>query len=211
MEPLSASSKMALEEATARYSQALPAAVEYLRERGISLVTAERFRLGVVADPITGHEQYEGRLAIPYLGAMGYGHPTGIRFRALNGEEPKYLGIGGAATRLFNLNAIVTAGDSIHITEGELDAIILTQAGYHAVGVPGANAWKRHHPRLFAGFNKVFIWGDGDKAGQSFSRTVFESVDTGIIVGMPVGKDVNDLYLAEGEAGLHRALGLDDE
>jgi hypothetical protein len=38
-----------------------------------------------------------------------------------------------------------------------------------------------------------------------------ESLDTGIIVSMPPGTDVNDLYLAEGVEGLHRALGLDDE
>lgn len=178
-------------------------------ERGISLGTAERYRLGVVAVPITGHEQYEGRLSIPYLGPSDT--VTAIRFRSLNGEEPKYLSVGGASNRLYNLRAIIEATDTIHLTEGELDALILGQAGFSAVGVPGANSWKRHHPRLFAGFTKVFIWGDGDKAGQQFSRTVMESLDTGIIVSMPPGTDVNDLYLADGVEGLHRALGLDDE
>lgn len=209
MEPLNNSSKVALEEATSRYEESRPEAAEYLANRGISPATAVRFRLGVVADPISGHEQYAGRLAIPYLGVDG--RPTGIRFRALNGEDPKYLSVGGALSRLFNLRAVVDAGDAIHVTEGELDTVVLEQAGYRAIGVPGANSWKRHHPRLLAGFSKVFIWGDGDKAGQQFSRTVFASVDTGVIVGLPPGMDVNDLYLAEGEAGLHRMLGLDDE
>lgn len=210
MEPLSLSSKVALEEATARYQKHVHQAMPYLTSRGISLDTAERFRLGVVpADPITGHEQYVGRLAIPSLGVGD--KPYGIRFRSLNGEEPKYMGLSGSTVRLFNLRAVVSASDSIHITEGELDTVILEQAGYSAVGVPGANSWKRHHPRLFAGFGKVFIWGDGDKAGQQFSRSVFESIDTGIVVGMNPGQDVNELFLNEGEAGLHRALGLDDE
>lgn len=209
MEPLSSSSRIALEEATARYQDDLHVAMEYLMDRGIDLDTAERFRLGVVADPITGHEAFTHRLAIPSLDVND--RPYGIRFRAMNGEEPKYMGISGAPTRLFNLRAVVRAGDTIHVTEGELDALILEQVGYHAVGVPGANAWKRHHPRLFAGFSKVFIWGDGDKAGQQFGRTVLDSLDTGIIVAMNPGQDVNDLFLAEGEGGLHRALGLDDE
>jgi DNA primase len=209
LEPLSASSKTALEEATSQYQSSLHLAAEYLMERGISLGTADRYRLGVVAVPITGHEQYEGRLSIPYLGPSNT--VTAIRFRSLNGEEPKYLSVGGASNRLYNLRAIIEATDTIHLTEGELDALILGQAGFSAVGVPGANSWKRHHPRLFAGFTKVFIWGDGDKAGQQFSRTVMESLDTGIIVSMPPGTDVNDLYLAEGVEGLHRALGLDDE
>lgn len=209
MEPLSDSSKNMLEEATARYQTSLNVAAEYLMERGIDLDTAEQFRLGVVTDPITGHEQYVGRLAIPYLGILGT--PTAIRFRSLNGEDPKYLSVGGTLTRLYNLRAVIDAVDTIHITEGELDAVVLEQAGYHAVGVPGANSWKRHHSRLFAGFNKVFIWGDGDRAGQQFSRTVFDALDTGVVVAMNPGQDVNDLFLAEGEEGLHRALGLDDE
>jgi DNA primase len=209
MEPLSNASKAALEEATLRYQASVGEAWDYLMERGISPDTAETFRLGVVSDPITGHEQFAGRLAIPSLGPTGA--PYGIRFRSLDTDEPKYLGISGAPTRLFNLRAVVTAGDVIHITEGELDAVVLCQAGMHAVGVTGSNAWKRHHPRLFAGFTKVFIWGDGDKAGQQFSRTVFDSLDTGIIVGMKVGQDVNELYLSEGVEGLHRALGLEDE
>lgn len=178
-------------------------------DRGISPATADRYRLGVVVDPITGHEQYQGRLCIPYLGPDDI--VTAIRFRALNGEEPKYLSVGGATARLFNLRAIIEATDTIHLTEGELDALILGQAGFSAVGVPGANSWKRHHPRLFAGFSKVFVWGDGDKAGAQFARTVMDSLDTGIVVGMPQGMDVNDLYLAEGIEGLHRVLGLEDE
>lgn len=209
MEPLSSSSKAALEEAVRKYERTLPHAADYLADRGINPDTAVRFRLGVVADPITGHEQFTGRLAIPSLGLDDA--PYAVRFRAMNGEEPKYMGIGGMFTRLFNLRAILRPGETIHITEGELDALILEQAGFSAVGVPGANAWKRHHPRMFAGFGKVFIWGDGDKAGQEFARTVFNSLETGIIVGMNPGQDVNDLFLSEGVEGLHRALGLEDE
>lgn len=209
MEPLSNSSKTALEEATARYQASLGEAHAYLMDRGISLATAESFRLGVVAAPITGHEQFIGRLAIPSLGPGD--SPSSIRFRSMDGGEPKYLGVSGTVTRLFNLRALGRLGDTVHITEGEIDALILEQAGFSAVGVPGANSWKRHHPRLFAGFSKVFIWGDGDKAGQQFARTVFDSLDTGIIVAMNPGEDVNDLYLKGGVDALHRALGLEDE
>lgn len=209
MEPLSSASKAALEEATSHYQASVGEAWDYLMDRGISPDTAERFRLGVVSDPITGHEQYAGRLAIPSLGPDD--RPYGIRFRSLNDEEPKYIGIAGAQTRLFNLRAIFRQGDTIHITEGELDTVILEQAGFNAVGVTGANSWKRHHPRLFAGYSKVFIWGDGDKAGQQFSRAVVDSLDTGIVVALNPGQDVNELFLAEGVEGLHRALGLEDE
>ncbi len=75
-----------------------------------------------------------------------------MRFRSVDGAEPKYLGISGALIRLFNLRAIAEAEDLICITEGEIDAISLESVGLPAVGVPGANSWKRHHARLFNGF-----------------------------------------------------------
>jgi DNA primase len=208
MEPLSASFKSALEEATSRYQANLDSAQEYLTGRGISPDTAMAFRLGVVSAPITGHEQYAGRLAIPYLGldASVYG----LRFRAMNGEEPKYTQLAGIPTRMFNVRAIHRPGDTLHVTEGELDALILEQAGFSAVGVPGATNWKRHHSRLVAGFTKVFIWGDGDKAGAQFARTVNESMNNGVVVNLAPGMDVNDLYLSEGVEGLHKALGLEE-
>lgn len=178
-------------------------ATPYLLGRGIDLATSERFRLGYVADPITGHEQYKGRLAIPSIGPSG--NVYGLRFRALDGSEPKYLGISGQVTRLFNVRAIGEAEDIISITEGEIDAISLEVAGLHAVGVPGASAWKRHHARLFAGFSKVYVFGDGDPAGRLFVTQVCEAIRTSVPIRMQEGTDVNAVLVNEGVEAI-RAL-----
>src|SRR4051812_39466457 len=120
--------------ATAAYQKHLDVAEEYLAGRGISRAIAESHRLGVVVDPMPGQEGMRGRLAIP---ALGRGNTVySLRFRALhNVDSFKYLGLPGVDLRLFNVRALHEAGDTIHIAEGELDAISLGAAGLPAVGV----------------------------------------------------------------------------
>lgn len=201
MRPLSKSMKLSLEQATAQYEQDVSnqTPYDYLRDRGISPESIERFRLGYVVKPISGHEQYVGCISIPSLGHEGV---YGIRFRSLRGDGPKYLGLSGAQTRIFNVRDIHAAQDSISITEGELDTVILSQCGLRSVGVTGANNWKRHHPRMFAGFQRVYIWGDGDKAGQEFAKTVSDHLTNGQRIHLPTGSDVNDFYQAHGAQAL---------
>lgn len=131
----------------------------------------------------------------------------GLRFRRVGeGDGPKYLGLSGAPTRLFNIRDIHSAADDICITEGEFDSIILSQCGLKSVGVSGANNWKKHHPRMMAGFQRVFIFGDGDKAGSDFSKAVLQSCSNGIRISVPHGLDVNDLYLTEGQEGILKLM-----
>jgi DNA primase len=91
--------KKLLEQTALKYQQHVNLAEEYLAKRGLSLQDVERFKLGVVAEPIVGHEIYKGRLSIPYITEAGV---VDIRFRSINGEEPKYLGIPGATTHLYS-------------------------------------------------------------------------------------------------------------
>lgn len=208
MRPLSPSWKASLEEAVKEYEKSLPLAEQYLLERGIVLSTAERFRLGVVSEPIGGHEAYVGRLAIPGIGPSG--NIYSLRFRSIAGETPKYLGLSGEKVRLYNLRAVGEAEDEICITEGELDSLILESIGLNSVGVPGAEAWMRHHPRIFHQFQKVFIFGDADEAGQRFAAKVNASILSGVRVTLPSGMDVNDLFLAEGAKGIMDLMGAEE-
>lgn len=200
LRPLGPSQKESLERATAEYQRHVGLAEEYLASRGIDPVLAGSHRLGVVAEPIPGHERMVGRLAIPSLGRSDSVYA--LRFRALDGSEPKYLGLPGVDLRLFNVRGLHLADDSIHITEGELDAISLGACGLHAVALPGVKSWKPHHPRLFAGFSRVYIWGDGDTAGRDFAEKLGREIDTSIIVHVPDGMDCNSLLVQEGKDAL---------
>lgn len=189
--------------ATVAYQGALDEAMPYLTGRGIDRATAERFRLGVVRDPISGHEHVTGRLSIPSISSTGAVYS--LRFRTLTDGEPKYIGTPGEM-RLFNLRAITEAGSVICITEGEMDAITLDQCGYHAVGVPGANAWKRPHSRIFAGFSRVYVFGDGDASGRDFARRVSDSMRQAIIVPVPDGCDVNSVFMTGAQTSISNML-----
>lgn len=148
-------------------------------------------------EPLTGHEQYSGRLSIPYVTKSGV---VDIRFRALDAAvEPKYMGMTGATTHLYNVNAMFKATSFISICEGEIDTITMDYAvGVPAVGVPGVNNWKPHYTRLFSDFEHVFLFADGDSAGSDFAKSLSKELGNLVVVQMPDGEDVNSMYNQHG-------------
>jgi len=193
---LTSSQRESLEKAVGHYQQSIGLAEEYLASRGLSLTDADTVRLGYVAEPLPGHEQFTGRLSIPYITPSGV---VDIRFRSVGPQEPKYMGMPGTQTRLYNVNALLTAENYIAVTEGEIDAITLNyKCGIPAIGVPGANNWKRHYSRLLQDFEKVFIFADGDQPGQDFAKKVSQEVSGVTVINMSEGHDVNSTYLING-------------
>lgn len=192
----SAKQKKSLEQAAHKYAEDIQHAEAYLAKRGLSLDDARTFHLGVCVTPAPGHEQMVGRLSIPYLTDNGV---ADIRFRALGPEEPKYMGLTGNQTHLYNVKAILRANDTLAICEGEIDAITLHhKVGIPAIGVPGANNWKPHYLRLLQDFETVIIFADGDQPGQEFAKKIAREVPGVIIINMPEGEDVNSIYLQHG-------------
>ena len=187
------------------YHSALHEAEDYLAERGITLEQAQKMRLGVVLEPLTGHEAYVNRLAIPYLTRSGV---VDLRFRSMDHSEPKYMGISGATTHLYNVGAFFKASSYISICEGEIDTITLdTVCGIPAVGVPGVNNWKKHYTRLLSDFDRVFLFADGDSAGTDFSKHLAKELGNLIVVQMPDGEDVNSMYLKHGVEFFQQKIG----
>ncbi len=107
------SQKELLEKATARYQENIYQAEAYLKSRGIPIETARLARLGVVVEAEVGHEIYTGRLSIPYVTKTGV---VDLRFRSLNpAVEPKYMGLTGADTKMYNVLDIERASNYIGI------------------------------------------------------------------------------------------------
>lgn len=192
-----------LENQTSQYQSNLYVAAEYLEGRGITEDTAVSARLGVVDEPIHGDSEAEyRRLVIPFITRSGV---VDLRYRCLREHEcsengcPKYLGRPGSSLRIYNVGCLVSAGNSICITEGELDALILNQLGYDAVGLPGAESWKRHWRRLFEDFERIVVFGDGDAAGKRFIRKFMDEFPQTVeSVQLPDDEDVNSMFLKEG-------------
>jgi len=203
---LSKSQRELLEKATENYETNLTEILPYLESRGITEQTARMFRLGYVREPEIGHEPYLGKLAIPYLTPSGV---IDIRFRSLNSDGgPKYMSRPGATTHIFNVDALNNDSDFLAICEGELDTVIATQAGFNAVGLPGANNWKGFYARVLADYTKIILLCDGDNAGREMAKNLSKELENVFPVFMPEGQDVNDIYLAEGADGLRKRAGV---
>lgn len=197
LRPTSASEKAALRRVTSEWSVHLTEAVEYLAARGIEETDALTSALGVVRGDIPpAYRRYEGMLSIPYLDR--HGDPLTVRFRRLgDGSGPKYMGLPDDPTRMYGIANIFKAEDTIGVTEGEFDSLLLTKLGLPAVAIPGATNWKRHHRRMLAGFSKVYVFGDPDEAGMEFNRAVTKAMPRARVVPLRNG-DVTDEYKTGG-------------
>lgn len=202
MPTLTQEQRNTLESQTSQYQNNLYVAAEYLEGRGITEDTAVTARLGVVDGEVHGDSSaaYQ-RLSIPYITRSGV---VDVRFRCIRGHDcsevgcAKYLGRPGAVLRLYGVEDLVSAGDTIAVTEGELDRLILRQLGYPAVGFPGAESWKRHWHRLFEDFSRIVVFGDGDAAGHRFIKKMMDEFPQGVEgVQLPDGEDVNSMFLQQ--------------
>jgi len=200
--------KELLGKAAAGYAENIYQAEDYLRSRGIPLEVARLASLGVVAEPETGHEAFKGRLSIPYITKTGV---VDLRFRSLNpAVEPKYMGMTGAETKMYNVLDVERASDFIGVCEGELDTLTLSACiGIPCVGVPGANSWKKHYTRLLADFERVFVFADGDQPGTEFVRSLARELPV-TIIQLPDGHDVNSMFVQEGVEYFNQKMGVNE-
>ena len=193
---LSNSQRQFLLQATQRYAGAIESAAEYLSSRHLSVEEANIFHLGVVEDPLPGHEPYKGRLAIPYITPSGV---VDIRFRGMHNEDPKYMGLVGAKTTMFNTKACFVADKYICVTEGEFDCIMMGVKTQHpTIGIPGANNWKPHYAKILDDFEIVIVLADGDAAGLEFGKKISRELGNVNIISMPEGEDVNSMMVKRG-------------
>lgn len=209
----SESHKSWLTELAHRYHEALtPEVLSYLGTRGISPDAASGFRLGLVSDPDPAHEQYRGRLSLPFITPSGV---VTMRFRCLQDHvcddefHGKYEGVAGDPTHLYNVQALHDAGSVIGIAEGELDALVATSAGLPTVGCVGASNWKPFYYRLFDDFQHVYVLGDGDAAGRKWAAGLVPNIPGAVSRVQPAGFDVSS-YVVEhgGTAWLESVIGV---
>ena len=200
--------KELLDLATTRYAANIFQAEDYLASRGITREAARLARLGVVGEPEVGHEQFQGRLSIPYITKTGV---VDLRFRSLNpAVEPKYMGMTGAETKMYNVLDVERAGDFIGVCEGEIDTITVSSLiGIPCVGVPGANSWKKHYTRLLADFERIFVFADGDQPGKEFATSLARELPV-TTIQLPDGHDVNSMFVLEGASYFHKKIGFNE-
>jgi hypothetical protein len=204
---LSREQRQYLERAWETYAPNLGDAEGWLAERGLGLEFAASRGLGVVRDPLPGHESARGYLAIPYLTRTG---PVNFNFRCIQDHDckeipkhSKYVKRKGSPTNLYGVLSLSQADDWIVVTEGEIDALTWQQMGVPALAVPGAENWKEHWANLLEDFSRVYLAEDGDAAGKDLWIAMSEHIDQGntmvVRMRMPDGEDSNSMFLKHGK------------
>lgn len=204
---LSKEQRQYLERAWATYSPHLGDAEGWLEGRGLSPEFAASRGLGVVRDPLPGHEPAQGYLAIPYLTKAG---PVNFEFRCIKDHNckeipnhTKYYRRKGSGVNIYGVQSVAWATDWLVVTEGALDALTWQQIGVPALGIPGAENWQEHWANLLEDFSRVYLAEDGDTAGKDLWIAMSEHVDQSntmvVRVRMPDGEDSNSMYLKQGK------------
>lgn len=192
---------------------------EYLRTRGIGPQVAGTYRLGVLRNPLLGHEAFRGRLAIPYITPHGI---VTFTFRCLQGHVcketvvghtkegkpkycPKYRAPQGMERTLYNVLDFKKDTNVIYICEGEMDAITLSVCGFAAIAIPGVSQWKDHFTRCFKDYGEIYVVADGDEAGYRLGAFLSMEVKARA-VRPPKGEDVNSIFSKGGSNAVQRWL-----
>jgi len=117
-----------------------------------------------------------------------------IQGRTLNPEQEKkykYVNLNGVETSIFNLPIVktLTKNSNLVITEGITDCISCFLMGQNAIGIIGANGFRKEYVNLLQNFNIVVI-PDNDKAGKIFEDTIREAF-------LGIGKNIKTFHLDE--------------
>lgn len=160
-----------------------------------------------MTDPLPGHDYLAGRLAIPYLTDEG---PVNMTFRCIADhnckdipKHKKYYTWAKLSTNLYHVQSLQAAGEWIAVAEGEIDALTLVMAGIPAVGIAGVEKWQSFWPLIFDDFLRVYLFEDGDAAGEKLGEHMEREINAPVIrLKMPQGEDVNSIYVKQGREAL---------
>jgi twinkle protein len=172
----------------------------YLKQRGISKTTWESRKVG----------ESQGNIVFPYYES---GQLVLVKFR----KPEKYTGEGQKAWREKGGKAVFWGMDDcdhklpLVITEGEFDALVLSEAGVkNVVSVPSGsedlecvtNCWD-----WLQGFNKVIIWPDNDEPGQKMARELISKLSPWRCWIVKVEhKDANEMLFKAGKEAVREAV-----
>jgi len=175
--------------------------------RGITLDTIKQFKLGF--------QSTNNRITIPVFDTGG--KCRNIRYYAMTGKvkpQNKMLNHTGGSDefnygrmRLYPVSAL--KNKKVILCEGEMDAVLLTQSGFHAVTVTsGAGSFRKEWSHKYFRDKQVIICFDIDTAGKVGTQKVarqlnglpewIKIIDLSKEIKEPPNADVTDYFLRHG-------------
>ncbi len=174
-----------------KYHQALlkdPDAQDYIKGRGINRESIQRFKIGTCqGDGIKW-------ISIPHYQA---GSLANIKFRSMPPTDKAFKRVKDCQSILFNVDVLKNQKE-VFITEGELDAITLIQAGVENVvsGTTGAGSFDPEWLDQLKHLEKIYLVYDPDEQGQKGARSLAKRLGYNrcFNIELPEGQDVNDFF-----------------
>jgi len=162
----------------------------YLKDRGFTEETLSQFMIAGI-DNVEETKQYlldffgkETLQKAGLIGKLGFlfsNHPViipvmldgkivSVRGRSIEDVKLKYLQAVGIPIPLFNSDE---KAETIYLTEGEFDAMTLSQAGVTAYGISGVNGFKDEFKKFFENKDVILAF-DNDEAGKRATTNIAE-------------------------------------
>lgn len=171
-----------------------------MRDKPALLLKAGLLRKGEKDGSV--YDYFRNRLMFPIMESGG--RVVGFGGRALGDDEPKYLN--SPDTPVFAKKRAVfgapQARDAarekkrVIVTEGYMDAVMLSQAGFaETVAVMGTALAREQAQKIARMADNIILAFDGDEAGQN---AAWRSL-AGVLPALKDGMDVSFLFLPEGE------------
>ena len=183
-------------------------ALAYLKGRGISKATAERFEVTSFADKpnILWFPFYNEYGKLEFIKLRNMRHRNGMK-------SPKEWCEEGGKPILFGMKQCVSF-DRLVITEGQLDSMSVAEAGIeNAVSVPtGMNGftWLPNCLEWVSKFQTVVVFGDMEKGHMSLLDTLRQRLPNRILAVRKEDylgeKDANDILRAFGPEAVRKAV-----
>jgi len=166
---------------------------KYLLKRGITQQTATRLHLGYrqdVGNLVTSELADKGWIVCPYIrGNEVYA----IKYRSV--ADKAFTQAPGMHTTLFNTDTI-DPNQPVYLVEGEFDAAIMEQAGFHAVSLPAASYRLTADDIAMLKASPVILAGDCDSIGSKAMELARNQIEGSRLLKWPEGmKDANQTFL----------------
>lgn len=165
---------------------------DYLKARGVSEETAQRFGVGL----FPGKGSMAGRVVIPIRNERC--ELIAYAGRSLNGEEPKYRLPAGfhKSGVLYNLHNIGEQVDCVCVVEGFFDTLNVSQSGFPNVVALMGRTLSEEQSKLLARFPKLILMLDGDEPGREAQEKLTLALSTTHYIHsaiVPEGKQPDNL------------------
>lgn len=127
-------------------------------------------------------------IRVPYFDAEGTLH----RVKLFPEDDKPVKWLGAKKPQIpYGLWKLPNGGKVLILTEGESDTIAVSAylPKIPVLGIPGSQSWKPDWKFHTAGFERVFIVGDGDAAGTTFAEGILADLPAARLVLVPPGAD----------------------